>query len=636
MADHLWLLICTCLVFFMQVGFVCYEVGFVQPKNVISVAMENIVAFVAASLAFYCVGFSFMFGRSLYGLIGTGHWMLMKLNGDYDYIFALYQMMFAATSVTIFSGSMSERTSLKSLVIAAVAMGAVIYPVFGHWAWGGIYSSQPTLLSQLGYMDYAGATVVHSTAGWVALAGSIAVGPRKGRWDEYGRPKRLGRSNIPFATVGMFILWFAWFGFNGGSLLKFDDRIGEILLNTNLAACAGVAGAVVATFLLAKGQSLMEAIFNGALGGLVAITAGSDMLDPVRSILVGLIAGAVVTLGSLLLLRLHIDDAVNAVPIHAFGGVCGALLCVLFAPQQALSLSSRLAQLGVQMLGVLINFAWSFGMATLMFQAIKKIAGLRVSEQAEKKGLNIVEFSDVYSWMHYLKEENYENLTQDLSETIKEQNAMLRRQADMLVVTQEKEREKIARDLHDGVGQSLVALKINLGLLQNGMGDEKLREQTGKIIRHMEGTIAETRDVILNLRPMGLEKDGLAQGIHGLCGRLRELSGIDIQCNVSSDLPPWNETEEINIYRIVQECLTNILKHSGANEAEVALLRLGDRLALIRIADNGVGFDRPEVQTGFGLTTIRERADMLGAKLLVESARGKGTRILLEVPCEND
>lgn len=634
--NHLWLLICTCFVFFMQAGFVCYEVGFVQPKNVISVAMENIVAFVTASLAFYMVGFSFMFGRSLFGLIGTGHFLLMDLDGGYDFIFVLYQMMFAATSVTIFSGSMSERTGLKSLVIAAVAVGAVIYPVFGHWAWGGIYSSQQTFLSRLGYMDYAGATVVHATAGWVALAGIIAVGPRKGRWDEHGRPRRLGRSNIPFATVGMFILWFAWFGFNGGNLLKFDDRIGVILINTNLAACAGVVGAVAVTFLLAKDQSLMEAIFNGALGGLVAITAGSDMLDPGRSILVGLVAGAVVTLGSLLLLRLHIDDAVNAVPIHAFGGVCGALMCVLLAPQEALRLSSRLAQLGVQMLGVLLNFMWSFGTATLLFQIIKRTAGLRVSEQEEKKGLNIVEFSDVYSWMHYLKEENYENLTQDLSETIREQNAMLRRQSDMLVVTQEKEREKIARDLHDGVGQSLVALKINLGLLQNRIRDEKLREQTGKIIRHMEGTIAETRDVIRNLRPVGLEKDGLAQGIYDLCGRLRELSGINIRCNVSGGLPPWNETEEINIYRIVQECLTNILKHSGASEAEVALLRLSDRLALLRIADNGAGFDRSQDQAGFGLTTIRERADMLGAKLLVESEKGKGTRILLEVPCEND
>ena len=178
---------------------------------------------------------------------------------------------------------MSERTRMRSLVIASILVGGFIYPVFGHWVWGGIYISQPTFLSAMGYMDFAGATVVHSTAGWIALAGVIVVGPRKDRWDESGKPKRLGRSNIPFATLGTFILWFGWFGFNGGSLLKFDDKLGLILLNTNLAAAAGVVGAVAMTFLFAKDQSFMEAIFNGALGGLVAITAGSELLTPMNA-----------------------------------------------------------------------------------------------------------------------------------------------------------------------------------------------------------------------------------------------------------------------------------------------------------------------------------------------------------------
>ena len=438
--DHLWLLICACFIFFMQAGFVCYEVGFVQPKNVISVAMENIVSFVVASLSFYLLGFALMFGRTWGGWLGTDHFLLLNLRGNYDYIFIFYQLMFAATSVTIFSGSMSERTKLKAQVIAAIAVGALVYPLFGHWVWGGLYLDQPTLLSRLGYMDFAGATVVHATAGWIALAGIIVVGPRTGRWDQDDRPRRLGRSNIPFATLGTFILWFSWFGFNGGSLLKFDDRIGLILLNTNIAASAGVVGAIVITFLIARDQSIMEAIFNGALGGLVAITAGSDILTPFQALAVGLITGAVVALGSRLLLRLKIDDAVNAVPIHAFGGVCGSLLCVLLANPDQLALASKGRQLLVQLLGVSVNFVWAFGAGLLIFFLIKRTIGLRVSEEEEEKGLNIVEFSDIYSWYQRLRDEHYENLTLGLSQTIEQQNQELKRRADMLALTQERER----------------------------------------------------------------------------------------------------------------------------------------------------------------------------------------------------
>lgn len=633
--NHLWLLICACFVFFMQAGFVCYEVGFVQPKNVISVAMENITAFVVATLSFYTVGFALMFGKTLFGLVGTSYWLLSRLNSPYDFIFALYQMMLAATSITIFAGSMSERTRMRSLVIASILVGGFIYPVFGHWVWGGIYTNQTTFLSGLGYMDFAGATVVHSTAGWIALAGVIVVGPRKDRWDESGKPKRLGRSNIPFATLGTFILWFGWFGFNGGSLLKFNDRLGLILLNTNLAAAAGVVGAVAMTFLFAKDQSFMEAIFNGALGGLVAITAGSELLTPMESVFVGLITGAVVMLGSVLLLNLRIDDAVNAVPIHAFGGVCGSLLCCLFSAPQNLKLTSKLYQLGVQLLGSGVNFIWAFGMGLLMFLLIEKTTGLRVTDNAEKKGLNVVEFSDLYSWMQHLQEEHYENLTQDLNQKIQQQNEELKRQAHMLAVTQEKEREKIARDLHDGVGQSLVALKINLGLIQNSTKDEALKSRADTTINLAQNTIEEIRDVIYNLRPVQLSEGGLANSVRSLCKKLEELSGIHIGCQIADDLPRWNETEEVNIYRIVQECLTNIIKHSGATEAVICMARQNDVLR-ISISDNGSGFDRQEIQPGFGLTTMKERADMLNARLTVRSEKDKGTQIMLEVPYEKD
>lgn len=632
----MWILICACFVFFMQAGFVCYEVGFVQSKNVISVAIENIIAFVVAALCFYLVGFAFMFGKTLFGFIGTGRWLLLNLNNSYDYVFIFFQMMFAGTSVTIFSGSMSERTKIKALVIAAVITGTLIYPVFGHWVWGGEYIGQQTFLSQLGYMDYAGATVVHSTAGWIALAGILVVGSRKGRWDNYGKPKRLVRSNIPFATLGTFILWFSWFGFNGGSLFKFDDKIGIILLNTNLAAATGVVGAVIITFILAKDQSFIEAIFSGALGGLVAITAGSDILTPVQSIFVGLITGSVVVLGSLLLLKLKIDDAVNAVPIHAFGGTCGAILCGIFASPEKTKLLGRVHQVLVQILGVSVNFIWSFGVGLLMFWIIKKIVGLRVSEEEEEKGLNIVEFSDYYSWMQRLQELRYENLSQDLNQTIQKQNIILKRQANLLAATQEKEREKIARDLHDGVGQSLVALKINLGLMNNSVKDATLRDQASKTIKLADNAIEEIRNVMYNLKPVGLKRDGLGDSVRELCKKLNGLENISFTYEIDSNLPRWNETVEVNIYRIVQECLTNIMKHSCATVAHINMLVINETIVLIRISDNGKGFDLNILSSGLGLTSIKERADMINAKIFIDSEKGGGTRILLEVPYEKN
>lgn len=633
--NHLWIVICACFVFFMQAGFICYEVGFVRPKNVVSVALENIIAFVIATLAFCLVGFAFMFGQTKGGFIGGSNWFLQNLKGDYDYIFVLYELMFAGTAVTIFAGSMSERTKLKALVIAAMITGAVIYPVFGHWVWGGNYIAQHTFLGDLGFMDFAGATVVHSTAGWVALAGTIVLGPRKDRWDENGKPRRMGRSNIPFAALGTFILWFSWFGFNGGNLFAFSDKVGPILLNTNIAASTGVVGALIVTQLTARDQSFMEAVFNGALGGLVAITASSDILTLWQAALVGLIAGGATVLGSLLLLKLKIDDAVNAIPIHGIGGACGAILCAVFASPEKL-LHPRLQQILVQLLGVGVNFVWAFGVGLIMFIVIDKTIGLRVSGDEEEKGLNVVEFSDISSWLEHLKEEHYEQLTHDLYSTIQKQNVDLQQQSDLLVATQERERQKLARDLHDGVGQSLVALKINLGLFPFQPEDDALKRHAGKTIKMVDEAIAEIRNVIGNLEPIALKKDGLSVSVKSLCEKLEQLSKIHFHCTITDAMPNWNETEELNIFRIVQECLTNIIKHSGATEVDVNMLTLDANRFLISVIDNGRGFNLQTVDSGFGLTSIRERSAMLHAKIVIDSVEDGGTRVILEVPYEQD
>lgn len=639
--NHLWLIVSACFVFFMQAGFVCYEVGFIQSKNVISVAIENILTFVITTLVFCFLGFALMFGPTHWGLLGGGYWLLNNLaqaHNSLGFAFVFFELMFAATAVTIVSGSMSERTRLLPLLIAAVFLAGFIYPLFGHWVWGDLFINQPAWLKNLGFMDFAGATVVHGTAGWVSLAGIIVVGPRKDKWDAEGKIKKLGRSNIPFAALGTFILWFSWFGFNGGSLLQFNDRIGLILLNTNFSAAAGVAGAILTTRFFIQNHSYMEAVFSGALGGLVAITASSNYLQPLDAVMVGFISGSIVVLAGLLLEKLGLDDAVGAVPIHGFGGAAGTVLLAFFASPQFLGGQSRLVKFFVQLTGVTVNFLWSFGLGLLMFYLIKKKFGLRVTGEEEEKGLNIVEFADIYSWQEYLKMTHYENLTQDLSGKIQLQNQLLQKQAKVLVETQEHERVKLARDLHDGVGQSLAALKLQLGMIANKVRTEHqdpvLSGQVERTVNLTTETIEEIRGVLFNLKPDVLRKKGLSTAIEVLLKNLGKTSGIRFEFSLLAEMPAWEDTAVLNLYRVIQESLTNILKHAQATAVNVYFTRLRSNLYLFQISDNGQGFNLEDVHTGLGLTSMQDRLKMLGGKLQIITEEHHGTTLMMEVPYE--
>ncbi|KAF0091724.1 MAG: putative two-component histidine kinase [Fusobacteria bacterium] len=633
--DQMWVLICALFVFFMQAGFICYEVGFIRPKNVVSVAIENIIAFVITTLSFFAVGYAIMFGPSFHGLFGSDFWFGSHLQGSSSYVIVFFELMFAGTAVTIFSGSMSERTKTKGLIISAIVVGALIYPVYGHWVWGNLYLNQSAWLQQLGFIDFAGATVVHGTAGWIALAGVLVVGPRKGRWDANGRIKNLGRSNIPFAALGTFILWFSWFGFNGGSLMRFDDSIGQILMNTNISASAGVLGAVCTVFFILKNRSFMEAIFSGALGGLVAITASSNILEPIQAFFVGLITGIIVILGSALLEKLRIDDAVGAISIHAFGSVSGILLLALFANQGVLSLSNRWWQLGIQIFGVLVNFVWVFGMSYIMFKIIDKFIGLRVTPEEEEQGLNIVEYSDLYSWQQAIKDRTYTEITDELYLKIQQQNQELEKKSQRLMATQEKERDKIARDLHDGVGQLLAASKIDLGQLKKKLISDGQKDQATRIMGLIDNTVDEIRTVIYNLKPIKLEEEGLLKSIQKLTSQIQKIKDLVFEFQIISPLPLLGEIEMLNVYRIVQESLSNILKHSEADKVILIFDKDKHGSYIISIEDNGIGFDINNIYEGMGMTTMLERTKLLGGKLNIKSQNGKGTKITLEMPYEN-
>ena len=382
-----WVVTASALVFFMQAGFALLESGMSRAKNAVNVMMKNFMDGAVGSLVFWLVGFGLMFGSNLTGWIGQSHFA-PDSGAPWDFTFLLFQMMFAATAATIASGAMAERTRYGAYLAGAVIICGVIYPVFGSWAWGGAYGGQGWL-AKLGFIDFAGSTVVHSVGAWCALAGILVLGPRLGRFAPDGSPRLIPGHNLSLVTLGAFILWVGWFGFNAGSTLKVDVNLGLIALNTHLAAAAGAVGAVLA-LRSTSSPVLLTTTVNGALGGLVGIIAGCASMAPGFAILTGLIAGFVVVYGMALMDALRLDDVVGAVPVHGMAGVWGTVAAGLFFSGDLFNPDRVM----IQLLGSAVAFIWAFPLALLMYFALAKTIGLRVPMQHEQRGLDFSEHAE--------------------------------------------------------------------------------------------------------------------------------------------------------------------------------------------------------------------------------------------------
>ncbi len=384
--DLLWVTISAALVFIMQVGFLCLESGLVRSKNSINVAAKNVTDFIISAALFGIVGFAIMFGASYAGLLGTEYFFFDDITHPKTATFFLFQMMFCSTAATLVSGAVAERMHYFGYIITTIVITVLIYPFVGHWVWGGVLAGAPAgWLEQLGFIDFAGSTVVHSVGGWVSLAALLILGPRLGRYEN--GENRIPGSNIPLASVGALIIWFGWIGFNGGSTLAWNDSVPVILLNTFVSACWG---AIICTAIkyFKDGYIDLMYILNGTLGGLVAITACCHLVTPHSAILVGIGAGIVVYLGEIFLSHFRIDDVIGVVPAHLFAGVWGTLSVALFAVDPSIA---TLAQLGVQALGIVVVGLFSFGTAYIILSVINHFYKLRVSEAEELQGLNVVE-----------------------------------------------------------------------------------------------------------------------------------------------------------------------------------------------------------------------------------------------------
>jgi len=393
--DTIWILVAAVLVMFMQPGFALVESGFTRSKNTANILMKNLMDFSIGSLGFWLIGYTIMYGEDVGGFIGKMSLFFNSdaINGVPDKASLMFQTVFAATAATIVSGAVAERTKFSAYLIFSVAITVIIYPISGHWVWGGGW------LSELGFHDFAGSTVVHSVGAWVGLIGAAMVGPRLGKYGKAGEPKAIPGSNLALGALGVFILWFGWFGFNPGSQLAAAGEenavaISHIFITTNLAAAAGAVTAMFVTWMKYKRPGLSITL-NGALAGLVAITAGCDAVSPGGAVLIGIIAGVILVYGVAFIDRvLKVDDPVGAVSVHGLSGAAGTLLVGLFSTTEGLFYGGGAKLLGVQAIGVLAVAAWAMGLGFILFFILKKTIGIRVSRRIEEEGLDIYEHGE--------------------------------------------------------------------------------------------------------------------------------------------------------------------------------------------------------------------------------------------------
>ncbi|GAA6155742.1 ammonium transporter [Pyruvatibacter sp. HU-CL02332] len=697
--NTIWLLVCTVLVLLMQAGFTCLETGLVRAKNSINVAVKNVADFCVASLAFWAVGFGIMFGATAGGVFGTSFFFFDT--GPFDgtgsawlMAFFFFQLAFCGTATTIVSGAVAERMSFRGYLMTAVILSACIYPVFGHWAWGGFgIDTQMGWLQELGFIDFAGSTVVHSIGGWVALAAVIIIGPRLGQFDESNSATE--SHNTPVAVFGMFLLWVGWFGFNGGSTLAMDVSVPHIMVHTLIAAAAGGVTAMALTWNSRGAPNAVDSL-NGVLAGLVAITASAHVATIGASILIGGI-GAVVALGcKALLQRYRIDDAVGAVPVHLAAGIWGTLAVALVGDASLWGTGyTRLEQFGVQALGVTVAGIYAFGVGYAVLSLINWFMPLRVTAEAEHMGLNASEHGastaihDLIHAMDTQKQtgdfsmrvpvEPYTEAGQIAAQynqvldrvhgemTAREQtSAQLRTARDQAEIANAAKSQFLANMSHE-LRTPLNAIigfsEIINGELFGPLGNEQYKEYVSDI--HDSGShLLSIINDILDLSKIEADSYDLAEDelnvrdVMTACERMirtRAQSGqLNLAVEIEPDLPALVADE-----RALKQMLINLVSNAvkftpeGGDIALRARLEADGRIA-IEVADTGVGIARSDIAkafepfaqlqadatvfkadgTGLGLPLTAALARSHQATLVVDSEPGRGTAITIRFPLE--
>ncbi len=394
--NTVWVLVTAALVFFMQAGFALVEAGFTRSKNTTNILFKNLMDFVIGTIIFWAIGFGIMFGSKN----GFGGGLDIFMKNTYrtdmpDLAFLIFQTVFAATAATIVSGAMAERTKFNAYMIYSGFITLLIYPVSGHWAWGGGWLSQMAVP----FHDFAGSSVVHMVGGMTAMIGALVLGPRIGKYDKFGKAKAIPGHSMPMATLGVFILWIGWFGFNPGSQLAATGKVNAtaislIFVTTNIAAAGGAISTMLYIWMKNKKPTLSMTL-NGALAGLVAITAGCDAVSVGGALIIGILAGVLVVLSVEFFDKVaKIDDPVGAISVHGICGAFGTLLVGFFSTSQGLLYGHGGALLKSQVIGVVSIAVWAVVTSTILFVALKYLNGLRVEKRIEEEGLDVYEHGE--------------------------------------------------------------------------------------------------------------------------------------------------------------------------------------------------------------------------------------------------
>jgi Amt family ammonium transporter len=686
--DGMWMLLASALVFLMQVGFCALEAGLVQSKNTINVAAKNVTDLCISGVSFWAIGSVIMFGDGRLADAGID----TSPEHNWAMAFLVFQILFCGTATTIVSGAVAERMRFGSYALLAAVISLCIYPIIGSWAWMGLDGGALGWLEELGFVDFAGSTVVHSVGGWVALAALLIIGPRLGRYSTRDSG-RLQAGNVPLSAVGLGLIWVGWIGFNGGSTLALDSSIGLIILNTVLAGCAGGCAAQGLSH-VKDGFVSVNALLNGVLGGLVAVTAGCHLFEPWAAAVIGAIGGLSVIGGSWLLDRFRIDDAVGAIPAHLGAGIMGTLGVAILARPDSFEISA-FDQLQIQALGVVAIGAYAFTASFVALYLINKMVRLRVNEAEEITGLNAVEHNASTAVLDLIHDMEVQRETGDLGRPVRvdagSEVESIAHQYNRVIKKIQGDSRKLERaydEILKAKAQADAANRAKSSFLANmshelrtplnaiiGFSELLFRETFGPLsgdgkYKDYAETIHEAGSHLLSLVNDLLEHSRIEAGQAELkdndidIGRLlasvtrmtesaADRGGVILAVDVEDELPALRGDERL-VKQIVLNLVSNAIKFTNPEGQVRILARIeADRRIAIVVADTGIGMSRQGILeamepfkqlqdhhakqyagTGLGLPLVKAMLKLHGASLTIDSIEGHGTTATARFPVD--